>query len=287
MERLLGAPLTRRNIGYKGLSFTSFGYQNESIATTEDSKESVIPKSLHGELGELNLQRVRGQGFPIKLWMLQIKDLWQLGPSYSGAPVVVKTEAGENVVIGMLSMQRREQILAISIEELDRVWPGPTYIPFKNREDELKLILSSSAPAYYLLDAPAGYGKSTFLRELRKQFSERKWICAYLALDSSLEMDELAEAVAENLSISHLLLSHRSNYGAGYRLGSALQSYWNNSLNNSQEGLVLLFDLDPGSGNSELLERLLKEFIPELESSLETISPFYRGDNRFRVIAHQ
>lgn len=154
------------------------------------------------------------------------------------------------------------------------------YVPFTNRQDELKLILSSSAPAYYLLDAPAGYGKSTLLRELRKQFSERKWICAYLALNSSLEMDELAEAVAENLSILNLLPSPRINQGAGYRLGSALQEYWNNS----QEGLALLFDLEPGPGNSEILERLLKEFIPEVEDSLENLSPFNRGDNRFRVV---
>ena len=151
VEGLLGTPLTKRNIGNEGMSFTSFGYQNASFTTTEDSKEVAITKSLHGELGELNFQRIRGQGLPIKLWTLKIKNDSLPEPGYSGAPVIVKTEVGEDVVIGVLSMQERERILAISIEELDRVWPEQTYLPFTDRENELKLILSSSAPAIYLL----------------------------------------------------------------------------------------------------------------------------------------
>ena len=281
VEGLLGTPLTRRNVGNEGMSFTSSGYQAAIFPTPDGSKESGITNSLHGELGELNFQRIRGQGFPIKLWTLKIKNDFLPEPGYSGAPVVVKTEAGEHVVIGVLSVQQRDRILAISIEVLDRVWPEQIDVRFTNRDDELKLIVSSLAPAYYLLDGPAGYGKSTLLRALRKEFSDRKWSCAYLVLDSSLELDELAEAVAENLSISGLLPSPKINQGAGYRLGSAIQKYW---ANNSQEGLVLLFDFETGLGNSELLERLLKEFIHEIEDSLENISPFDKGDNRFRVV---
>jgi DNA repair exonuclease SbcCD ATPase subunit len=51
---------------------------------------------------------------------------------------------------------------------------------FINREDELGLILSSSAPAYYFLDGPPGYGKTTLLKELARRFTERNWQCARL-----------------------------------------------------------------------------------------------------------
>lgn len=163
---------------------------------------------------------------------------------------------------------------------LDRVGPEQISFPFTNREEERRLILSSFAPAYYLLDAPAGYGKSALLWELQKEFSERKWLCAYLALDSSSELDELAEAIAEKLSISGLLSSSAIDQGAGYRLGGALRKYWDNS----QDGIVLLFDLDPDPDNAKLLERLVKEFIPEIEDSLKNIPLFASGEKIFRVV---
>jgi hypothetical protein len=272
----IGAPLSRSAIGEKGLSFTSLGYQPVMV---RGMTESVITARLQGTLGASIIQQIRGQSFHTKLWELDIKEGSLPLPGYSGAPIVVDTAQGE-CVIGVLRMQQGERILAISIEALDRVWPEQIHVPFINREDERKLILSSSAPAYYLLDGPAGYGKSALLRTLQKEFFQRKWSCAYLVLNSSLELDELAEAVAEKLSISRLLPSPKINQSPGFRLGSALQTYWDNS----QEGIVLLFDFDKGFGDSAFLERLLKEFIPEIEESLKNISPFDRGDNRFRVV---
>ncbi len=272
IEGQFGAPLSRSQVGKKSLDFTSIGYQRMMA-------ESAITKPIQGTLGELVSQRIRGQKFRTKLWELNIEDGVLPLPGYSGAPIVVDTAQGE-CVIGVLSMQQGGRILAISIEVLDRVWPEQTHIPFTNREDELKLILSTSAPAYYLLDAPAGYGKSELLRTLQKEFTKRNWSCVYLVLDSSIKLDELAEVIAEKLSISGLLPSHKIHQPAGFRLGRAFQNYWDHSM----EGIVLLFDLDKGFGNSELLERLLKEFIPQIEESLKSISPFDRGDNRFRVV---
>lgn len=272
VEGQFGTPLSRSGIGQEGSRFTSKGFQRGLTG-------NPVTMSLQGTLGASELQQIPGQRLQTKLWVLNIEGDFQPQPGYSGTPIIVNTIQGE-CVIGVLSMQQEDRILAISIEALDRVWPDQTHVPFTNREDELKLILSSSAPAYYLLDGPAGYGKSALLQTLQKEFSKRKWSCAYLVLDASLELDELAEAVAEELSVPGLLSSPRNDQSAGYRLGSALQTYWDNS----QEGIVLLFDLDKGFGNSDFLERLLKEFIPEIEESLKNISPFDRGDNRFRVV---
>lgn len=280
-EGVFGAPLmiTRRNVGHKGLDFTLQGYQDAAYFTANGKKLSFPNLPLQGTLGNLITQRIPGQKLFVELWTLIIEDGSYPAPGYSGAPIVADIDGGEHV-IGVLNMQPGKQPLAISIEVLDRVWPDQTYVRFINREDELKLILSSLAPAYYLLDAPAGYGKSTLLGELRKRFSEQKWSCAYLVLDPSFKLDEVAEAVAEKLSISDRLSSTEIHQDAGYRLGSALQSSWDNS----QQGIVLLFDFDKGMGNFELLEGLLNVFIPHIQESLRSISPFESGDNRFRAV---
>jgi Trypsin-like peptidase domain len=276
VEGQIGTPLLKLDRGEEGLDFTSLGYQT---VTARGMTESAITKPLQGTLGASITQRVRGQSFHTRLWELNIKDSSLPQRGYSGAPIVVDTGQKE-CIIGVLSMQQRERIFAISIEALDRVWPEQAHVQFTNREDELTLILSSSAPAYYLLDGPAGYGKSTLLRQLEKEFSSRKWRCAYLVLNSALDLEDLAEAIAEKFSISGMLSNSRTDESAGLHLGSALRRNWDNS----QEGIVLLFDLDKGFSHSDLLEKLLKEFIPEIEESLKNIPPFVSGDNRFRVV---
>src|SRR5438477_3138426 len=66
VEGLFGAPLSRLDIGYEGLSFTSIGYQR----TYSGKTSSVITLLLQGELGESNFQQIPGQGSLIKLWAL-------------------------------------------------------------------------------------------------------------------------------------------------------------------------------------------------------------------------
>jgi hypothetical protein len=276
VEGQSGTPLLKRDRGIEGLPFTSKGYQNVIVPGVAESARTEF---LQGTLGALISQRIRGQSFHTRLWELKINDGFLPYPGYSGAPIVVDTEQGE-CVIGVLSMQQGGRLFAISIEALDRVWPEQKHVPFTNREDELKLILSSSAPAYYLLDGPAGYGKSTLLRELEKEFSNRNWRCAYLVLNSTLDLQYLAEAVAEKFSISGRLARRTPDESAGFRLGNALERIWDND----HEGIVLLFDLDRGFSHSDLLEKLLKEFIPEIEESLKNIPLFNSGDNKFRVV---
>jgi Trypsin-like peptidase domain len=272
VEGQTGTPLLRRDRGREGLRFTSSGYQRDTLRDG-----AVITLPLQGTLGALISQRMRGQSFHTRLWELRINGS-SPQPGYSGAPIVVDTDQGE-CVIGVLSMQQGGRIFAIAIEAIDRVWPEQTHVDFTNREDEQKLILSSSAPAYYLLDGPAGYGKSALLRQLEKKFSDSKWRCAYLVLNSALDLDDMAEAVAEKFSVLGRL-SNRTDESAGFRLGGALRRNWNNS----HAGIVLLFDLDKGFSHSNFLEKLLTEFIPEIQESLKDTPPFNSGDNRFRVV---
>lgn len=280
VNELFGFPLPRRYNAEEGENFTSLGYQKDPARTTQ----TFIAVSLQGTLGKSIFRQRQNQNYRTQLWALNFVGDNSAEGGNSGAPIVQ-----DGHVVGVLKEELDGKFFAISIEALDRVWSEPTYVPFTNRVDERELILSSSAPAYYLLDGPAGYGKSTLLGELRKQFCERKWRCAYLALDKDtpLELDKLAEAIAEKLSVSGLPPITERDQKAGYRLGVALQTYWNNSQkysDNSLEGIVLLFDFDRGFSNAELLERLLKQFIPQIQESLRNIAPFAHNDNRFRVV---
>lgn len=272
VKELFGVPLPRRSKAEVGSRFTSVGYQR--VMATGMTK-SVMRRQLQGTLDELTDQQIVGQSFHTKLWALKTEGGFAPQAGYSGAPIIQ-----EGYVIGVLSMVEQGKFFAISIEALSRILPEPLYVPFTNREDELKLILSSSAPAYYLLDGPSGYGKSTLLGELQNKFSERQWSCGYLILDRSLELDELAEAVAEKMCVSSLLSKSTTNQDAGFRLGRALRAHWDTS----KSGIVLLFDFDKKFSNFELLERLLNQLIPQIEESLKSIAPFNQGDNRFRVI---
>ncbi|HEY7414285.1 MAG TPA: trypsin-like peptidase domain-containing protein, partial [Ktedonobacteraceae bacterium] len=198
VEGLTGKPLLRRKRGKAGDSFISKGYQKAPFTTKEGNVVlSTITSQLQGMLGELDDQQILGHKSIGKLWRLNITDSSLPQPGYSGAPVVVNTQEGSRI-IGVLSMHQGRYFFAIPIEVLDRIWPGPAYVPFTNRQDEIKLITSSLAPAYYLLDAPAGYGKSKLLQELQKRLYEQKWFSVYLVLDSP-NLNKLAEAVVEKL----------------------------------------------------------------------------------------
>ncbi len=275
VNELFGFPLPRHSEAKEGKNFTSLGYQEDPAGTTQ----TFIAVELQGTLGKSIFRQRQNQSYGTQLWELNIDGNNSPEPGNSGAPIL-----HDGHVIGVLSEQLDGQFFAIAIEALGRVLPGPIYVPFTNREDELNDILSSIAPAYYLLDAPAGYGKSTLLGELRKQFTERNWRSVYQVLDSSLELDKLAEIVADKLSISSLLSSPINDQSAGNRLGSALRENWEKSQDKAKEGFVLLIDLDKAFDNSELLVRLLKEFVPDIQESLMSIQPFDHDDNRFRVI---
>jgi hypothetical protein len=275
---LQGKPLTRRKSGNQGDSFTSRGYHGVLIQTNEGSIPSMMTLALQGTLEELTEQKIQEQESTGKLWRLNITGATSPERGCSGAPIVVKTQEGEHV-IGVLSMQQGKSFFATPITVLDRIWSGPAYVPFTNREDEIKFITSSLAPAYFLLDAPAGYGKSMLLQRLQEWFSERSWCSIYLVLDSP-NLDKLVEAVAKKLSIQSLLASPEDDQDAAFRLGATLQAYWNQP----PEGFILLLDLNAGLNNVELLEQLVKEFIPNLADSLKRISLFSSGNNRFRVV---
>lgn len=151
--------------------------------------------------------------------------------------------------------------------------------PFTNRVDEMRLLLSSFAPAYHLIDAPAGYGKTKLLHQLHEQFKEQKWHVVYLTIGSQDSLTHIAETIAQQLGIMSFY-QDQPPLSPGMRLGSALNSY---GIESTGKGLVILFDLQPTAGEQILLQ-LLNIFVPEVHDQLSMIEFFASQHNRFRVI---
>jgi len=172
----------------------------------------------------------------------------------------------------------RAQLLQLQAAQQPPAVQPPTHVPFTNREDELNLVLSSFAPAYYLVDAPAGYGKTEFLKELEKRLKERRWRCVYAAVNENESIDTLAKALTQKLELT---LSTTSNLPWGAKMGGALWQQWQQI--EDKEGLILLIDLDK-KPSLDTLSYLLNSFIPDVQDSLRTLAFFANKHNRFRVI---
>jgi len=157
--------------------------------------------------------------------------------------------------------------------------PVPPHIPFKNREDEIVTILSSYAPPYYLLDAPAGYGKTRLLGELENRFREQGWLCAYVSTRENRTLPEITYSLAQRLRVELPSTLDMSQLGPG--LAAALQEQKRSDL--TRRGLVLLVDLDK-EPSLPILDSLLQDFVPRMQSSLLNLEFFANGHNRFRVV---
>jgi hypothetical protein len=154
----------------------------------------------------------------------------------------------------------------------------PPHMPFANREDEMDMILSSFAPAYFVLDAPAGYGKTTLLKELKRRFEEGRWVCSYGCAEEHRSLQSLANALAQELGVSLTISSDARLLGAN--LATAIKQQKKDVI--AQEGLVLLIDL--GKRPSLKMKDLLEGFIPGVQDNLRTLEFFATKHNRFRVI---
>jgi hypothetical protein len=70
-------------------------------------------------------------------------------------------------------------------------------VDFVNRENELREIRSSTnlAQKYWVIDGPAGYGKTTFLEEVQKGFQEEGWASVLVTVDRKKPPDTYALAL--------------------------------------------------------------------------------------------
>jgi hypothetical protein len=156
-------------------------------------------------------------------------------------------------------------------------------VPFKNREDEIALILSSFGEPHYLIDAPAGYGKTVLLSQLRELFESQdpKWVCALASMRSDSRISDLASRLAQRLGLS------RSPSGEdARRFGGSLASQLKNKRAEDirSGGVVLLIDLDRSS-STDLAKEIIDHFVPGIWEGLKTLDfQAPRKQKPFRVI---
>ncbi|MBN1874607.1 MAG: AAA family ATPase [Anaerolineae bacterium] len=201
---------------------------------------------------------------------MNITELWAFRipyvPKYAYNELVAVRESRE---ASAEDMAIAFKLLYQGISKLDHI------ITFADRQDEISKIISLYAPAYYLIDAPAGYGKTELLRELEKRFQEKGWRCAYVAIDENDTYQDILWKLAIKLDVE----LPRDTSLESQSLGRALcKIEWG-----TEQGLLLLLDLEKKPSPS-ILQNLIKDLVPEIQSSLKSLDFSQSAHNPFRVI---
>lgn len=219
---------------------------------------------------------------PVKTWDLGVVDTSPLAKGYSGAPVL---QSGKVVGVANYGHYDGRKGSAVSIFELKkisrhnilkRLFPELVQteltIGFTNRDEERKrLAYVSGAPTlYFVIDAPAGYGKSTLLRQLQKEYNAKKWAYSLVQVSEESNIEDLDVALHTNFELDgqNLTLT-RNRFSSGTTLGRSLVSRFQSELPDGR-GIVILIDLDK-KPNEQLTENLFSEFIPNLFQTLERL----------------
>ena len=166
--------------------------------------------------------------------------------------------------------------------------PPPPHIPFTNRTDELEQVLSAFAPAYHVIDAPGGYGKTELLKELDHRFKEKKWQSAYLPVRYFMSISELTKELANILDVSFNPSSDAASE-LGWEFGEAIRETYSSQFGTADQqnkGLIFLIDIDRQTLESFTLvfQELLTDFFPGISNNLQSLAFFKAEHNPFRVV---
>ncbi|MBK7781013.1 MAG: hypothetical protein IPJ58_09665 [Ardenticatenia bacterium] len=149
-------------------------------------------------------------------------------------------------------------------------------VPFTNRSVELERVGSSShLVKYYVIDAPARYGKTSMLERLDRTFMKRRWQHALMSVKRDDTLKDITTGLAQRLGI---VLADESSHSWGYRLSSSWRQSFTDKL---PTGLAILLDLD-AAVSEQLVSDLFNLFIPHFAHNLKVSQALKRM--RFRVI---
>jgi len=174
--------------------------------------------------------------------------------------------------------------------------PPHPILEFTNRLEEIRELTDPYAPAYYLVDAPARYGKTTLLKKVQRRFRAKSWNCAYVSVQEHRELPAIIQELASRLGIldsieSNVVVQAYTNAKvAGKHFGEAFKKHMKSDQGSliACDGLVLLIDIDRNPWNALMrtASALLKDFIPGVEQVLRDFRPFRDAGshNPFRVI---
>ncbi len=135
---------------------------------------------------------------------------------------------------------------------------------FANREYELEQVCNPATKAHKVIDAPAGYGKTFLLDEVKRRYRENNWQCALVHLEQHKGKSSIRDAITDEIG-AHRIEAF-DDQDADARLRQEL-------VKNGK--LILLFDSVERADDRDLTW-LLTELIPDCEKGLRGLE--------FRVI---
>lgn len=164
--------------------------------------------------------------------------------------------------------------------DMEELIPLTRYYGFVNREKELKHIRGNRH--YIFINAPAGYGKTTLLRETELRYSQDGWLSVYIQVhEKPATCKQIASDIQKFLGVSGIT-SYPGLADIGSELANqlliTLQQFTDKHKRTSkiEEGIVLLLDNVERMSDIEFTH-LLNDFIPALYDNL-------RENSKFRVV---
>jgi hypothetical protein len=183
-------------------------------------------------------------------------------------PALTHLQPGQLVCIFCLSQSDKEKKAE------------PDLLTFVNREDLIEFMLSSQSPAYHLLDAPAGFGKTFTLKKLQLQFEAYGWVNGYVAVQHQNSLNEVL------LEFATLFGLHVDGDISGENFAQALLAKWDSEFQSERKkGIVLLVDAEkPSAMSLQIIRQMLTEGIPPMARVLHEHKSLKKRHNPFRVV---
>lgn len=158
-----------------------------------------------------------------------------------------------------------------------------SFLPFTNRNTEWEKVVDWPQGQYYLMDGPAGFGKTVLLYKIKEEFNRREWLCAYVSLKEYGTVAQIADHIAQKLEAkTNVLLEDHRRIGA--ELGEALA---HRRREIGAEGVALLFDVEkePWEQLIKTLRCVVEDFIPGVYTGLTRNSDYFTEKPlSFRVV---
>lgn len=226
-----------------------------------------IPQSLEGNISSTGARNANIRAIVTNLaesTLVVVEENEQKGKHCLRIVIENALSLVEGTKLGEDLKKLEQELIQELIQELDRGTldgGNSKNFLFVNRLSEIDAIASPAA--YYLVDAPAGYGKTWLLTELRSRFESYNWQCAYVAINRLTSIDDISRHLAAGLGVDF-----KEGRSPGESLAKAIIA-----MNKKYIVLLLDFEEEP---NIEIFAKVVSEFIHNLRSTLSGMEVFVR-----------